>query len=311
MQLRKALCLGAALATASAMLMLPTAAQAKPIKPDKGRSGVDTRTIPQGKTFALDPEYQRTKGGPKAQPAKASRSAMATRQAAAAGTTPSVGTVSGWLASDDEAGKLYLKPYTLRGVGNNIEVWVANDTSFPQGDCRAGTAGSTEVTDAQVASLVQEFDSNIYPKESAAFSTPPPRDGSDAYADLAKVLKYDGTVDFGGAGNRIVTLVDNVRDSNYYSFPESPTYIAGFFSSQFNELLDRNVMTIDAFDWLHRTGANPADQPTGDLCTSRPARGAAVRGHLRPRVPAPAAVLPGRRRGELHQRGPVGLRRSR
>ena len=31
-------------------------------------------------------------------------------------------------------------------------------------------------------------------------------------------------------------------------------------------------MTIDAFDWAHRTGANPPDEPTSDLCTSRPAR---------------------------------------
>ena len=69
-----------------------------------------------------------------------------------------------------------------------------------------------------------------------------------------------------------MTLVDNVRDDNFYEFPAAPTYIAGFFSSQFNDLLDRNVMTIDAFDWLHRTGANPVDEPTDDLCSSRPAR---------------------------------------
>ena len=31
-------------------------------------------------------------------------------------------------------------------------------------------------------------------------------------------------------------------------------------------------MTIDAYDWAHRTGANPPDEPTDDLCTSRPAR---------------------------------------
>ena len=31
-------------------------------------------------------------------------------------------------------------------------------------------------------------------------------------------------------------------------------------------------MTIDAFDWAHRSGANPADEPTADPCTSRPAR---------------------------------------
>ena len=59
-----------------------------------------------------------------------------------------------------------------------------------------------------------------------------------------------------------MTLVDNVRDDNYYEFPAAPTYIAGFFSSQINELLDRNVMTIDAFDWAHRTTANPPDATT-------------------------------------------------
>ena len=78
--------------------------------------------------------------------------------------------------------------------------------------------------------------------------------------------------DYSGAGDKIVTLVDNVRDDNFYDFPAAPTYIAGFFWSALNEYLDRNVMTIDAFDWLHRTGAAPADAPTADLCTSRPAR---------------------------------------
>ena len=71
-----------------------------------------------------------------------------------------------------------------------------------------------------------------------------------------------------------MTLVDNVRDDNYYlGVNDAPTYIAGFFSSQINELLDRNVMTIDAFDWLHRTGANPTDEPTiGPVHQSRPGR---------------------------------------
>ena len=33
------------------------------------------------------------------------------------------------------------------------------------------------------------------------------------------------------------------------------------------------MMTIDAFDWLHRTGANPPNEPVpGNNCTSAPAR---------------------------------------
>ncbi|GIJ19785.1 choice-of-anchor J domain-containing protein [Micromonospora lutea] len=180
----------------------------------------------------------------------------------AAAETPPVGTVRQWLALDDYQGVIYLKDYTLRGVGDNIEVWVANDTEFPEGDCRRQIPNSTVVTDEQVAHLVNEFDTNMYPKSTAAFSTPPERDGSNA--------QIDG--DFTGAGNRTVTLVDNVRDDNFYDFPAAPSYVAGFHFSLFNELLDRNIMTVDAFDWAHRTGVNPPNEPTDDLCTSRPAR---------------------------------------
>ncbi len=189
--------------------------------------------------------------------------------APAAGVTPPVGTVRQWLGLDDFNGVLYRKEYTLRGVGNNIEVWVANDLSFPAGDCRSQIPSSTVVTDAQVADLVHEFDTNMYPKETAAFSTPPDRDGTNA--QLGPDANGNGGV-YTGDGNKTVTLVDNIRDDNYYTFPAAPTYIAGFHSSQFNELLDRNVMSIDAFDWAHRTGDNPPDEPTDDLCTSRPAR---------------------------------------
>jgi hypothetical protein len=185
-----------------------------------------------------------------------------TQRRAAAAATPPVGTVRGWLGLDDTTGSAYRKDYTLRGIGQKIEVWVANDRAYPAGDCRAQIPGSTDITDAQVTDLIKEFDTNMFPKETAAFSTPPDRDGSNAAI----------AGDFTGDGDKTVTLIDNVRDDNFYAFPANPTQIAGFFSASFNELFDRNVMTIDAFDWAHRTGATPVDAPTNDLCTSRPAR---------------------------------------
>jgi hypothetical protein len=259
-----ALTLTATAAPASAAASAAAAAAAAA----KGRQVVDqkVREVPPGKQYALDKSVHLTKPSAVAPSRRGAASLGAQRSVAAASSataaTSTVGTSQNWLALDDAKGVLYLKPYTLRGIGKNIEVWVANDTSFPAGDCRSSTPGSTEVTDAQVNGLITEFDTNMYPKESAAFSTPGLRDGSKA--------TLPG--DFRGPGGRIVTLVDNVRDANYYAFPQSPTYIAGFFSSQFDRLVDRNVMTIDAFDWLHRTGASPEDEPTGDLCTSRPAR---------------------------------------
>jgi Immune inhibitor A-like, MAM domain len=182
------------------------------------------------------------------------------RAQAAAVPSPAVGTVRGWIGLDDFQGFYYRKDYTLRAVGEHVEVWVANDIAFPAGDCRP--ASSTVVTDQQAQDLVVQFDTNIYPKETATFSTPPDRDGTHA--------RISG--DFTGPGEKTVTLVDNVRDDNFYDFPAASTYIAGFFSSQVNNFVDRNVMTIDAFDWLHRTGANPPNDPTNDVCTSRTSR---------------------------------------
>jgi hypothetical protein len=185
-------------------------------------------------------------------------------RAAAAAVTPPVGTNRTLLALDDYNGFYYKKTYTLKAVGAHIEVWVADDTAFPAGDCRLAVPNTTTVTTAQAQSLVTQFETNMFPKESQAFSVAPDRDGS------GNVVRG---IDPSGSGNKIMTLVDNVRDDNYYlGVKQAATYIAGFFSSQINELLDRNVMTIDAYDWLHRTGANPVDAQTPDVCTSRPAR---------------------------------------
>ncbi|MBA2311766.1 MAG: hypothetical protein H0V97_03085 [Actinobacteria bacterium] len=190
---------------------------------------------------------------------------------------PVVGEKKAWLALDDAEGSVYLKNYKLRGIGDNIEVWVARDRDpvsrridFQEGDCRNGAR--TTITDAQVQYLIQEFDQNIYPTESTAFSVPPPRDGLAAPLPAQLGLPDDY---YEGDGDDTVVLIDNVRDANFYDFnnENNNTYIAGFFFSFFNELLDRNVMTIDAYDWLHRTGANPPDEPVpGDNCASAPAR---------------------------------------
>ena len=189
--------------------------------------------------------------------------------------TPVVGETRNWVGLDDVNGAFYRKTYTLRGVGDNIEVWVASEdrtfagvrsvgTDFQPGDCRNGAR--TQITDAQVNYLIDEFDTNILPKESDAFSVAPNRDGSHAL--------LGAPFHPGGDGGNTVVLIDNVRDDNFMDLNNTQgfSYIAGFFSGQLNLLFDRNIMTIDAFDWLHRTGATPPHEPSSNLCTSAPAR---------------------------------------
>ena len=214
---------------------------------DRGNSAKELKqTGPdynEGKRLGVDKQAsEKVKGQPPKGPAK-------------------VGQARTWLALDDYNGSIYLKNYTLRGVGDNIELWVANDRAFPEGDCR-NDLGLTEVTEAQVQNFISEFDSNIYPKESEAFSIPPDRNGKKAV--LPGLIPSLPSSEYKGEGDNIVVLVDNVRDTNYYdpTSPDGQTYIAGFFYSLFNEYFDRNAMTIDVFDWMHRTGANPPDDST-------------------------------------------------
>jgi hypothetical protein len=127
------------------------------------------------------------------------------------------------------------------------------------------------VTDEQIQYLIAQFDGNMYPTESEAFSVAPPADGSNA--PLADVLGLPADY-WSGKGDNIVVLVDNVRDDNFYDTDNHSgfTYIAGFYSSGFDYYVDRLVMNIDGWDWLHRTGANPPNEPSTDLCTNAPAR---------------------------------------
>lgn len=212
--------------------------------------------------------------------------------------TPVVGELRNWVGLDItlSGSGLYRKQFELRAIGPHIEIWVAKGFSNPGGrpgaydlefpsnerarargfDCRTGV---TQITDAQAQYMVDQFEANIYPKESLNFSVPPSRNGSRADPSIRNSPLYHPT----GPGERIVTLVDNVRDENFYSYQNERgfSYIAGFHFGTINGLFDRNFMTIDAFDWLHRTAANPPSgsfpgplPPVGTLtrlCGNRPA----------------------------------------
>jgi len=189
-----------------------------------------------------------------------------------------VGDARIWLALNDFTGSIYLKFYTLRAVGNHAEVWVANNLNFPAGDCRNDGVRNV-VTNEQVTYLTSQFDNNMYPIESDWWSTPPFRNGNKSL--LPKLLPNIKGLGvnipqsyYNGEGDNVVILVDNVRDSNYFDTnnANSRSYIAGFYYSVFDNYFDRTVMSIDAWDWIHRTGTDPAHNPTTDPCTSAPAR---------------------------------------
>ncbi len=189
------------------------------------------------------------------------------RVAADTGTGVPVGGTKAWVTLDDVGGFYVPVNYVLRGLGTNIEVWVQDDINFLPGDCRNDGVRNV-ITDAQVQGLVTAFDTNILPKESKLFSVAPARDGADS--QLGEALGGDPAY-YAGDGNKTVVLVSNVRDANYYTptTPDGQTFIGGFFSTQVSDFFNRNVMSIDAYDWVHRTGPNPPNDGPKELCSPK------------------------------------------
>lgn len=150
-----------------------------------------------------------------------------------------------YLGYDYENG-YYYKDYTLRSVGRKVEVWVADDIAFPPNDERP----TPIITQAQVDSLAEEFDANIYAKDAEFFGTPDSHSGANSY--LVQNGKFpQGYYESADGVERVIILVDNFRDEQYYD-PAYPFFVAGFYSSGYEYYFDRNIISIDTKDWETR-----------------------------------------------------------
>ncbi len=139
--------------------------------------------------------------------------------------------------------ELAFKTFTLRSVGEYVEVWVADDISFPAGDPRT----TPIITQEQVDKLKMEFDSSIYPVATDFFGTPEMLDGSQSpLADWGYVPQgyYEGN-------SKVIILVDNIIDENYDN-PDYPFFVAGFFWQTLENYINRNIITIDTNKWETR-----------------------------------------------------------
>ncbi|WP_251041187.1 choice-of-anchor J domain-containing protein [Bacillus sp. ISL-45] len=138
---------------------------------------------------------------------------------------------------------LSFKDFTLRRVGENVEIWVANDLAFPEGDPRPAHV----VTQEQVDKLRDEFDSNIYPKATEFFGTPDVHDGSQS-----PLIEWGYFPEgYYETSDKVVMLVDNVQDDNFHD-PSYPFFVAGFFWQTLENYMDRNIITIDTNSWETR-----------------------------------------------------------
>ncbi|MDN5709318.1 MAG: immune inhibitor A [Planococcus sp. (in: firmicutes)] len=151
--------------------------------------------------------------------------------------------------TEDHGTKLFLdrnlsfKEFTLRSIGDNVEIWVANDLAYGPDNPKPADI----VTQAQVDKLKAEFDSNIYPVATEFFGTPDTLDGSKSPLPGMVGLPegyYEGS-------DKVIMLVDNVQDEGWNN-PSYPFFVAGFFWQTLENYTDRNIITIDTNSWETR-----------------------------------------------------------
>jgi hypothetical protein len=151
-----------------------------------------------------------------------------------------------WLSLDDFNGVYFFTTFYLVAETAGSELWVQANLNWPAGDPRPAPM----VTCEQAAYLLGEFDGNMYPTETSFFGTPDLHDGSYS---LLEAWGYVPAGYYSNEAGRQVVLVSNIRDDSFYDYTY-PNYIAGFYSPTFEAYFDRNIMSIDAYDWANRVG---------------------------------------------------------
>jgi len=168
--------------------------------------------------------------------------AAATLEAAktsSSGSAAGVGDVE-WLYADG------WQEFTLKAIGGNAEIWLANDLSYPAGDPRP----TPVVTDDQIDYMLEEFNNTIYPSNTGYFGFTNDRDGTGGVFAASGYDWYQTD-----NPQRVMILVYNIIDEGYFD-PEYPFYVAGYFWPAMNDdYADRNIIHIDSHDWANRVGS--------------------------------------------------------
>jgi len=157
----------------------------------------------------------------------------------------------------DDINGLYTDYFIRAAVGQYCEVWVNcfSDGSFNLDYPTPGDARNPVlVTQPQLDYLAAEFD-RLLPIDRGYFGEEDFHDGSNAVLNGLIGAPADYYYDPDG---KSMIMISNIGDESYYD-PTYPNYIAGFYWSTYEYYFDRNIINIDAYDYVHRVGtpANP------------------------------------------------------
>jgi hypothetical protein len=168
-----------------------------------------------------------------------------------------------FLGLDDYFGEYFLTQYEVRVISQTVEIWVQRDLRYKttEGDpnpVHPDADDPEQVTDEKLLGLATRLEQIIRPTDLKYFGAYEDRDGSEALLPaLAPALElpadyYKGSGE--GVGQRLIILVSNVRDGNFYDPVNNSSFIGGFFSGTLGAYADRNIISIDSKQWSERVG---------------------------------------------------------
>ncbi|MFX1402094.1 MAG: hypothetical protein ACFE8V_12705, partial [Promethearchaeota archaeon] len=173
-----------------------------------------------------------------------------------AATEADIGTQRLYVSINYYYGYYFTTWMELMAVGEEAEIWVQTDLSWPEGDPRP----TPVITSEQCEYLADEFDSVIYPLTTSYFGMPDYKEGWDSPYSHMVGAPPDYTYDPEG---KSVVLVSNIRDDNYYDYTY-PYFVIGVYSPTIEGWFDRNVVSLDGNNWQNYL-AGPGGQYEGTL----------------------------------------------
>jgi hypothetical protein len=167
--------------------------------------------------------------------------------AAAEPITYTVGMTRTFVVLNSVLGVYQRTTYDVKLISDTVEVWVQSDLRYrnPDGSINfvhPDASDPSHITPARIATLAAAAE-RIIPLDVEYFGDYASRDGSNA--TLPPQLGLPNGY-YAGPGKRVIILVSNVRDPNFYDPINNPSYTAGFFSPTVNAFAGRNIITIDS-----------------------------------------------------------------
>ncbi len=169
---------------------------------------------------------------------------------AAAKPEYNVGDTRRFLILDDYFGRNRVADFEVRLISDTVEVWVQKDLRFRNPDLTINPihpeANLIKYVDQARINYLAAETARIIAKDVEYFGDYNSRTGANAILPGLLGLPADY---FAGPGKRVIVLVSNIRDENYYDPVNQPSRIVGFVSSTLNAYADRNVISIDSSRW--------------------------------------------------------------